>query len=201
MKGVITTIALALLCSACGTSARIEKSWRDPDVNVNIAALHKVLVVALLKDETSRRTVEDKLVTYLNGKGVPSYSFLTQNIRKEDEESIRNQVRNGGFDGVVIMRLADVDKDVTYVPGNYPPYYGFYWRYYWRAWNSFYDPGYYRTTKTYTVETNVYSLKSDKLVWSGLTSSVDPANVNKLMNASAKSVYKEMKRQGFLTGV
>lgn len=201
MKRIITSALLALLLCACGTGAHIEKSWRDPDVNVNIAALNKVLVVALLKDEASRRTVEDKLVTYLNGKGVPSYSFLTKNIKNEDEESIRNQVQNGGFDGVVIMRLADVDKDVTWVPGNYPPYYGFYWRYYWRAWNSFYDPGYYRTTKTYTVETNVYSLKSDKLVWSGLTTSVDPANVDKLMNASAKAVYKEMKKQGFLTGV
>ena len=80
-------------------------------------------------------------------------------------------------------------------------YYGRFWGYYWNAWNAFYDPGYYRTTRTYTVETNVYSLKRDKLIWSGTTTSVDPSGLDKLMKASVNAVYKEMKKQGFITGI
>jgi hypothetical protein len=201
MKHITSFLILALLVLSCGTATHIEKSWRDPSVTVDVSKLNKVLVVALLNNEANRRSTEDKLSTLLQGKAVPSYNLLTKDISEQNEETIRGRVKNEGFDGVVIMRLADVDKDVQYVPGNYPVYYGRFWRYYWNAWNAYYDPGYYKTTKTYTVETNVYSLKSDKLIWSGLTSTVDPKNINKLMDASAAAVYKEMKKQGFVSGI
>jgi len=76
-----------------------------------------------------------------------------------------------------------------------------FWGYYWHAWNAFYDPGYYRTTKTYKVETNAYSTKRDQLIWSSLTTSANPVNVEKLMDDCANVVFKEMKKQGFITGV
>jgi hypothetical protein len=38
--------------------------------------LNKVLVVALFKDETSRRKAEDQMAVYLNGKQVVSYNYL-----------------------------------------------------------------------------------------------------------------------------
>ncbi|RFM32291.1 DUF4136 domain-containing protein [Chitinophaga silvisoli] len=196
----IMCILLVAIVSSC-SSTHIEQSWRDPAVTVDVSQLNKVLVVALLKDEANRRATEDELCSMLNGKGVPSYNYLTKNITKEQEETIREKVKDQGFDGVIIMRLAAVDKDVQYVPGTYPMYYGRFWGYYWNAWNAFYDPGYYKTTRTYRVETNVYSLKRDKLIWSGITSTVDPSGVDKLMKSSSKAVYKEMKKQGFITGV
>jgi len=198
---VFVVFALSISQFGCGTSAHIEKSWRDPDVTVDVSKLNKVLVVALLNNEANRRNTEDQLSRLLNGKGVPSYNYLTKDITKEKEESIREKVKDENFDGVVIMRLSDVEKDIQYVPGRYPVYYGRFWGYYWNAWNAYYDPGYYRTTKKYTVETNVYSLKRDKLIWSGITTSVDPADVDKLMNAAAATVYKEMQKEGFITGI
>lgn len=201
MKKLTYSLIMVTLMISCGTTAHIEKSWRDPDVTVDVSKLNKVLVVALLKDEANRRSTEDKLATLLKGKAIPSYNILTKDVSQAREAGMNERLKNEGYDGVVMMRLADVDKDVQYVPGNYPVYYGRFWRYYWNAWSAYYDPGYYRTTKTYTVETNVYSLKSDKLIWSGLTTTVDPSNVDKLMNASAKAVYNEMKKQNFITGI
>lgn len=201
MKKTLCLFAVLVIFYSCGTTARIEKSWRDPEVKVDVSGLNKVLVVALLNSEANRRSTEDKLSELLNGKGVQSYNYLTKDITKERQESIKEKLKEEGFDGVVIMRLADVDKDVQYVPGQYPIYYGRFWGYYWNAWNAYYDPGYFKTTKTYTVETNVYSLRRDKLIWSGITSSVDPSNLNKLMDAVAMTVYKHMQREGFLTGI
>ncbi|HEY0271874.1 MAG TPA: hypothetical protein VGC22_01760 [Chitinophaga sp.] len=203
MKYLAFLLLACFLVSGCGAGTHIEQSWRDPDVTVDVSKLNKVLVVALLRDEATRRSTEDKLSALLKGKGVPSYNYLTKDIRRENEASIRERIKNEGFDGVVIMRLADVDKDIRYVQGSYPypPYYGRFWGYYWNAWNAYYSPGYYQTTKTYKVETNVYSLKRDKLIWSGLTTSTDPANLDKLMRASATTVFKEMKKQGFITGI
>src|ERR1700754_1018851 len=177
MRNLLYALLPTIIILGCGTAAHIEKSWRDPAVTVDMAKLNKVVVVALLKNEANRRAAEDKLVSMLNGKGVASYNYFTKDLQEKDEDIIKNKLKQENFDGAVIMRLADVDKDVKYVPGNfntYPPYYGRFWGYYWRSWNNFYQPGYYESTKKFTVETNVYSLKDDKLVWSGLTSYVDP---------------------------
>ncbi|MEO6315570.1 MAG: hypothetical protein ABIU63_16175 [Chitinophagaceae bacterium] len=195
-------LVIVIALSGCGTTAHIEKSWRDPEVTVDMSKLNKVLVVAMLKNEANRHVTEDKLVMLLNGKGVASYNYLTKDITQEKEDAMRQKLKEDGIDGIVIMRLADVDKDVKYVPGSFntfPPYYGRFWGYYRRAGSNFYQQGYYETTKTFTVETNVYSLVRDKLVWSGLTNSVNPSNVEKLMDATAKTVYARMKKEGFVT--
>ncbi|WP_301922685.1 hypothetical protein [Ferruginibacter sp.] len=201
MKNVICLAFIAALFSGCGTAAHIEKSWHSPEVTVDMQKLNKVLVVAILKNETNRHATEDQLVTMLKGKGVASYNYLTKEVLEEKEGEIKKRLSNEGFDGVIIMRLADVEKDVKYIPGNYssfPGYYNRFWPYYWNIRNSFYQPGYYETTKKYTVETNVYSLLRDKLIWSGITSSSDPKNVEKLMHSVAKEVYKKMKKEGFV---
>ena len=202
MKKLIYLALVVVIINACGTTARVEKSWRDPDVSINMTHLNKVLVVALLKNEAVRRSTEDQLVAMLHGKGVASYNILTKDIKQENEQSIRNELQNQNFDGAIIMRLADVARDIRYVPGTYntyPGYYGRFWPYYWNSWPYYYQPGYYETTKTFTVETNVYTFPNDKLIWSGITTSVDPKNVDKLMQASAKAVYKKMTEEGFIT--
>ncbi len=192
---------VAVLIFGCGSTAHIEKSWRSPEVTIEMQSLNKVLVVAILKNEANRNTTEDQLVAMLKGKGVASYNYLSKELPEAKEGEIKKRLTNEGFDGVIIMRLADVDKDVKYVAGNFnsfPTYYNRFWPYYWNTRRNFYQPGYYETTKKYTVETNVYSLLRDKLVWSGLTSSADPGNVEKLMQAVAKEVYKKMKKEGFI---
>jgi hypothetical protein len=191
---------LFLLIASC-TSTKIVSSWRDPDKQVTVDNLNKVLVLALFKDETSRFKAEDQMVQYLNGKGVASYSYLKSNFNENNEEALRRKIRADGFDGAVTMRLVDVDKEKTYTPGvgsSYPTYYRNFSGYYYRSWSYFSNPGYYSTTKTYTVETNVYSIKEDRVIWTGLTETTDPDGVNKMTAEITKVVYKEMIKEGFI---
>lgn len=199
MKKKLLLVALTTsLFTACGPSTHIVNSWRDPEVVVNTAELHKFVVAALLKNETVRRRVEDRLAAAYPGKAVPSYTEFGLNELKENDEAYNQKLKSEGFDGFVMMRLVKVDKDTRYVPGNYPPYYVT-WRGYWRyAWPNYYDPGYYTTDKTYYVEVNVYSLIRDKLIWSGITSTINPASGDELYDGVAKAVNKKMKDEGFL---
>lgn len=184
------------------TSTKITSSWREPDKQVAVDKLNKVLIVALLDNETSRRKAEDQMVAYLNGKGVVSYNYLNERFNEQDEEAIRNKIRDDGFDGAVTMRLVDVDKERTYNRGdfaNYPFYYRNFSGFYFRNWRNFYNPGYYSTTKTYTVETNVYSIKEDKIIWSGLTETTNPEGVKKMTAEITNVVYKKMISEGFIS--
>lgn len=194
-------ITCAVAVSSCN-STKITSSWRDPNKVVAIGALKKVLVVALLKDETSRRKAEDEMAEYLKGKGMVSYNYLDNSTSSKNEEAIRDKIKADGFDAAVTMRLVDVDKDKVYTSGNintYPSYYMRFSGYYFRNWGYYNTPGYYITTKTYTVETNVYSIKEDKIIWTGVTKTTDSNGIDKMAKEIAKVIYKKMLKEGFIT--
>lgn len=198
---IFTYIFGIITLSACN-STKITSTWREPNKEVSLQKLNKVLVVALLQDETSRRKAEDQMVSYFYGKGVASYDYLDKSVSEKNEDAIREKIKKDGFDGAVTMRLLDVDKEETYARGNismYPAYYNTFSSYYFRNWGYYSNPGYYLTTKTYTVETNVFSIKEDKIIWTGITKTTDPSGVVKMTDEIGKAVFNEMVNQGFIS--
>lgn len=198
---LVTYIFGMLAISSC-SSTKITSTWREPNKEISLNKLNKVLVVALFQNETSRRKAEDQMVSYFYGKGVASYNYLDKNISTKNENAIREKIKDDGFDGAVTMRLLDVDKEDVYSRGNismYPSYYRNFSGYYFRNWGYFSDPGYYSTTKTYTVETNVFSIKEDKIIWSGITKTTDPSGVTKMTDEIGKVVFNEMVKEGFIS--
>jgi len=188
------------LLTAC-SSTRITSSWREPNKDVIINNLNKVLVVAIFKNETTRHEAENQMASYLKGKGVVSYDYLNETFNKQNKEALRDKIRQDGFDGAITMRLIDVDKKADYAHGsfdNYPSYYRSFSGYYYGNIGYYNNPGYYTFTKTYTVETNVYSIKEDKIIWTGLTKSVNPDGVDKMVSEISKVVYKRMIKEGFI---
>lgn len=202
MKNIfIPTILMTVLLTVSCSTTRITSSWRLPDKSVVVENLHKVLVVALFKDETSRRKAEDQMAGYLQGKGIVSYSYLKESFDKKNEEALIEKIKADGFDGAVTMRLVDVDKEKVYKPGNissYPSFYRNFSGYYYRSFSYLSNPGYYTTTKTYIIEINVYSIKEDKIIWSCLTETTDPEGVKKMTEEVVKVVYKKMIEEGFI---
>ena len=198
---LVTCIFGMLAISSCSLT-KITSTWREPNKEISLNKLNKVLVVALFQNETSRRKAEDQMVSYFYGKGVASYNYLDKDISMKNENAIREKIKNDGFDGAVTMRLLDVDKEDVYSRGNismYPSYYRNFSGYYFRNWGYFSDPGYYSTTKTYTVETNVFSIKEDKIIWSGITKTTDPSGVTKMTDEIGKAVFNEMVKEGFIS--
>lgn len=191
-------LAISLVVAACSPATRIEKSWRDPSVTVDTSTIHKFLVAALLRDESTRHIAEDKMAALYPGKAVPSYNVLGTGELKQGEEFYKAKLKDEGYDGVVVIRLVNVEKDQWYVPGNYPTYYRGWYGYYRYASPYFYDPGYYTTDKTFYAETNVYSLRRDKLIWTGITSTINPANSNSLVDEIIKVVNKKMQDEKFI---
>ena len=189
---------LIMAFTACGTSTHIVNSWRDPEVVVDTANIHQFVVAALLKNQAVRRQVEDDMAARFPGKAVQSYKELGEDELKENDDVYNQKLRRDGYDGIVMLRLVNVDKSTTYVPGAYPVYYGS-WRGYWRySWGGFYDPGYYTTDKAFNVEVTVFSLKRDKLIWTANTTTVNPAGRGELFADVSKAVVDKMKKEGFL---
>ena len=186
-------VAAAFVLAACG-STTLTDVWKAPDT----ARLQfkKVLVVAISKDITWRRTIEDELVRRIrDAQAEASYQFFADGEPK-DWETARERLKAAGFDGLVTFRLAGIDKQQTYVPPVYASRgIGGYWGY---AWPAVATPGYTVTDTLVQVETLVYELGDDKLVWASRSRSFNPANSKDLVNEVVDAVRDEMKKQGLI---
>jgi hypothetical protein len=194
MRNLILPVFVIATLVSCGPSTKIEKSWQEPGASVTPSATNKVLAIALVKDETSRRVIEDQLVKRLNNNGVASYTIAAN----ATEEVLNQKITEGKFTHVLLMRLADVEKETSYVPGTTTSFYGGYGRYYGYGAGMYSTPGYYTTDKNYFVETTVYTVNPDKLVWTGTTKTVNPSKLEKAVNEIADVVTEKMKKDGFL---
>jgi hypothetical protein len=181
--------SVMLFMVGCSPSTKIEKTWTDPSFTPSsVQSYKKVLVMGLLKDESTRRIAEDKMVaSFKKVSAVQSYSYLQPSDTVRG--AVETKLQKDGFDGVVIMRLADVNKSTSYVPGTgYGGWYGY----------RYASPGYYQEDKTFYVETNFYSLKDSKLLWSGTTSSLNPEKLDKTVNEIIETLKQQLQKQGLM---
>jgi len=181
---VTLSVCGAAALAACG-STTVLSSWKAPGPP---PTFHKMLVVAASKDPSLRRAAEDDFAAR-NANVTPSYQVIPEN-EIGNAEAIRARVKAGGFDGAVVMRVTSVDKEQSWVPGG--------WGYsYWPG-GLWAEPGYMQTDTRVRVETNVYSVPDDRLVWSSATQTVNTASVRSLVKDTAVAVDKEMRKQGFV---
>jgi hypothetical protein len=191
----LISISLIGLMYACGPSTKLEKSWADPSFSATTTQpFKKVLIIAPLKDAAAQRTAEDKIAKALKtGVGVPSYSYLSPD--DTDKATVDAKLIKDGFDGIVEMHLKEVEKSTEYVQGtSYGGYYGYRGYYGYGS----YSPGYYTENKTFMVETNFYSIREGKLLWSGTTSSLNPTSFNATMDEIIYTIKYELQKKGLI---
>ena len=142
-----------------------------------------------------RRVAEDKLAS-ISDKVYASYKLFPDKSVLENENEMKKTISDGEFDAIMTLRLTDKNKETSYIPSSYQ---SGYWGYHRAYWTGYYDPGYYYTEDTYyPIETQVFSLAENKLVWSGIISTVNPSKIDKTIVEIAKMTYKQMQKDGFI---
>ena len=205
---LVGLIALLVVTLAMGKSSKLVMSWKNP-AYVRTKAVSRILALGLSEKASIRADFEDALAAQLAQTGLESLPGNTILLRPEgshlDLEYLRTQVRNNKLDAVVVSRLIKVDSTVTYVPGTayLPPplpYYGTFYGYYSAVYPVVYTPGYLKEEKKVRIETNLYVISSveGELVWTGITDTFNPSNVDKAIDQLAKLVVQQMQRDGVL---
>jgi hypothetical protein len=169
-------IALAIAAVGCATT-EMTSTWTDPTARG--ASMARIAVIALSKDPGLRRMAEDTAASQMRGaQAVPSY------------EVVKAKLLAQGFQGVLVMRMAGVTEQVTAVGGPYGTFDGYYdW-----AGSAVYAPGYLETDTIVHVVSNLYSLDQNKLVWSGVSQTFDPASAKSFMTDVSKAVAKSLEK-------
>ena len=189
---------LIIISTGCSTSPELVYSWRDPDSSIKFDSLHKVLVVAALKDNYNRKFTENRFAARLGNSGVQSYNYFALNELKDKKEYFIKKFKEENFDGAIIIRVVSRETDIK-ASQTTPTYYLDYWNFYDYTTDFALNRGRLSRDETFKIEVNVYSFINDKLVWSGLTSWVNPtSDLDKIVNGIADVVADKMKEEKFL---
>jgi len=212
--------AALLFLSACN-GTKLTDSWVAPDITK--LSFKNVLVIAATSDVTARGTFEDSVVAAApNTHAVSSYALWGDKVDVTDADKVTAAVRASKFDAVVVMRLVSdraetTVNQTTYPVGGYYPMSGYgmspgpnmgygagygYAPVGYRSFGGYYG-GYAMTSTSttvttdhiYSIETNIYELPGEKLVWSCVTASTAPGNVTQMAKDVVSAIRQQMLKQ------
>ena len=201
--------ALALALGACSkTTTNISQSFRNPGYEESV--FQKLLVIGVASTQDERKAFEDAFASAIaneGGRAEASWTLLPESTQLS-EERIHEAVDQGGFDGVLITRVLSVDKDTQYTPPkayNRPrttyyaagPAWGYgfggYYGFYGTTFAEVHEPGYFDTSTTVRLETNLYAVATSDLVWTAQSETVDPESVADIRASMTQTVAKKLK--------
>ena len=199
-------LLLLLSISGCGPTQKITSSWADPEATSK-GPYNKVFVVVLTPNATANYDLEDQMAKTLIARGFkvirstdifpPKFS-ITKDLTREQ---LTSTIAERGCDAVLVLALLDSKKVESYNPGTvYAPvnygYYGSFYGYYNYYYPVVYSPGYYSIDKTFYLETNLYDLASDKLLWSVQSEARNPKDLNSWFKSYSKMLISHLKSKG-----
>lgn len=191
---------ILVLVTGCTTTTPVSE-WRDPAYQGG--PVNNILVIGVTRLATERRLFEDEFVSEL-GKlkvnAVASHTIMDTE-KKISKESVVAAIQGKNIDAVLVTHLVGVDTRESYTPPSYrPAFYGGYYGYYSHAFSYVYEPGYYTRYKVLQLETRLYEVKSEKMIWSTLSETIDPNNAAKVAKSKIGSVIGQLQKQKLLGG-
>lgn len=197
----VSMAGLLVMSTACATTTFFNSSWANPEVKPIALTGQKVVALMITSEETQRRAVEDTLaqrITERGGQGIAAWTIVST-ADVQSEEKARAAMTSAGAVAVVTMQVVDQRREVDPVNFQVSMSSGrrSFWGNYHLAYRSAWDPGPSVRTNVW-VETLVYSLQPDELIWAGRTRTVNPRTVAGLFGEVADNVAAEMQRLGLL---
>jgi len=195
-------LALALASAACSATT-FESTWHSPEARPVRLPGRKVVGVFIALNPAVRHRAEDAMAREISARGaegIPAYTVLSDEEAR-DQDASRAKLERMGFAGVVVMRVAGSETRYSAEPTVVwaQPEYRHLWNGYWKwGWGRVDEPATHAADRIFKVETLVYSLEQNLLIWAGVSRTVDPDRVEGLVRDLARAVTEGMARDGLL---
>jgi hypothetical protein len=188
---------------AAAASTKFISTWRNPVGGSFSQAGKKVAVFVLSPDITLRQGPEETLAAEMRKRGVDclaGYTVLPGELAK-DMEKAKAFVKKSGITGAILMRVIGKENKTYYTPDTMwyaGPYYPTFWGYWNYGWTTVYTSGYLTTDTVVSIETLVYSVEQDTLLWAGRSETTNPKDVRKVVKDLVAAAGKEMRKAGLV---
>jgi hypothetical protein len=198
---VVRCALTAILASGIAVAAsgpEFTSTWKAPEAAGVSFAGKKVAALVISGDQNLRVSIEEQLVRELGSRSVQGVATYRMAPAEElaSAERARPWFERAGVAGVVALRPVSRNKEITYAPSTWTTTsYSTLWGYYGYGWTSVYNPGGTREDTTLVVETLVYSVPLDKLLWAGVSTTTNPKDAPVFIKQLVDAAVKEMKKQ------
>ncbi|MCD6586445.1 MAG: hypothetical protein J7K96_11840 [Desulfobacteraceae bacterium] len=160
-----------------------------------------ILVIGIEDKEKNRVSFENKFVAALKAVGVEALSSadvipMPPDLKLEKED-ILNTVKKFQNDAVIITHVKSIeDKEVRTRDArsrtSFYSYYGFVYGY-------ANQPGYSSTKKIVRLETNLYDVKTEQLIWSGVSKTWNKDSKNEIINDVIQVVIEDLQKNNIIS--
>lgn len=191
-------LSATLLLSGCSYS-RVLTTWQADDFKGG--QLKKTTVIAIVENKVIRWKMEDEFTHKLRSLGIDAtQSYKTfPDLKGISVDQMKEHLAKSGQDSVFVTRLIDTKKETAYVPatstttGGYGGY-GYFGGYYSGSATTIYSPGYSYDYKVFTLQSNLFSMKDEKLIWTAVTEAEEPTGtVDNAVKEFADVVFDVLK--------
>ena len=197
-------IALAVFLpwlSSCANT-KITSVWMDSEKAGT--TFNDILIIGIADEEHNRRLFEEQFTNQLKAAGIQSavsYTLLPQGI-DINRDTVSAAIEGKTVDAVIVTHLVAVDEETVYRPSmDYQPAYGYYnglYSYYPHVHTYVHQPGYYTTHDIVKLETNLYEVATEQLVWSAQSSSFAPESAKEVIDELVNLVIKDLQQKGLI---
>ncbi len=201
---IFFTIIITTLISCSSTKTDIIGEWQDDTYQKG--NIQKVLVLGIVNKEKPllRRKFEDGMAKAFRDGGInatPSMDVMPYDVAI-DSTIFEKYFKELDLDAVVVSRLVAVDAERDYKAGYlytipYNSYYGFY-GYYYAGISIANSTGYLSQNVVVVLETNIYETINKKLIWSGVSETVEPDKASDVISSFSQELVSRLKNKGFI---
>ncbi len=197
MKKICISVFTVCLLASCNT-VKVH-SWMDPAFEGR--RIGKTMVLGVAESDSISRQYEALFVERLTELGVEAKSLhaLVQKTDPVSEAALVAALQEHNYDSIIVTRkLSETERQQAVTTGYYPDHYDSYYGYYSYGYALTYNTAYVQSFVEFELETNLYDVKTKKLVWTGRKIVYDDRSDLTNMKGIIKGVVKDLKKKGLL---
>jgi hypothetical protein len=199
-----TVVATGVAVTVLTAAPKFTSVWKSPEAGAVSFAGKKVAALVITSDDSLRVSGEESLARELAARGLQSVATYRIAPKEELQKADRAKVwfEKASVEGVVAMRPVSSDKRLTYNPGIWVgSSYSTFWGYYGYGWDSMYFPGTIDRDTIVVVETTIYSVPRNQLLWAAVSETKNPKTLQIFVEDLVKESVKELQKQGLARSV
>jgi hypothetical protein len=196
--GVTALIAMTAVVTL-SAAIKFTSTFKSLDAGAVSFTGKKVAAMVITSDDSLRVAAEESLVRELSARGMQAVA--TYRIAPKEElrgpDTAKPWFEKAGVEGVMVLRPVSVDTQRTYTPSTWvSTSYSSLWSYYGYGWSSVYVPGGVQKETKVVVESTIYSLPRNQLLWGAVTESTNPRDLRGFIEELVKESVEQMQKQG-----
>jgi len=197
------TFSLMIIISCSGAKTEIIGEWQEESYQKG--NIDKVLILGIFNKDKPllRRNFEDGMTKAFKDGGISATASMDHMPYDQtiDSTTFEKYFKDLDVDAAVVSRLVGIDEARDYKAGYlytipFNNYYGFY-GYYYAGLQYANSTGYLSQNVVVVLETNIYETKDKKLIWSGISETVDPDKASDVIKSFGGELVSKLRKEGY----